>query len=184
MRGGFRAFILGLFCRPLFRAVFLGAFSRNADRPLWIVDIDNTLAHTWPSLNEKHGSEKERMLSLPPLNGMCEKVRAASPASAEVLFVSVRPYGMYFVTRKWLRAQRLPVNFSNLVLVQDPSDKLELIRLALSGSRRTVEYYDDLSYHHETGRTEFYENIINAVKALPLKYVGYAELSSINGKNE
>ena len=65
MRGGFRAFILGLFCRPLFRAVFLGAFSRNADRPLWIVDIDNTLAHTWPSLNEKHGSEKDHKLFLP-----------------------------------------------------------------------------------------------------------------------
>jgi hypothetical protein len=46
-----------------------------------------------------------------------------------------------------------------------------------------VEYYDDLSYHHETGEVKFYSAIIDEVRKLPLKYIGCEELADINGSD-
>jgi hypothetical protein len=109
---------------PFFRRLFLSAFEGAADKPLWVVDIDNTIAQTWPSFIEKHKSEAERLLSLPPLEGMCARIRGSVPRTTEVIFLSVRPYWTYFLTRQWLLAQRLPFSVSNLVLVGTPEEKL------------------------------------------------------------
>lgn len=177
---------LGSLLRPVislfFRRRFIAAFRTGGDPALWIVDIDNTVADTWRSFSREHSSEAERLSSLPPLKGMCGKIADAVPGGVSVLFLSVRPYWTYFLTRKWLKDQGLSVGVSNLVLVTTPEEKLDLLKAGLAANPALlVEYYDDLSYNQEAGETRFYDHIIEKVKRLPLKYAGYEEISAING---
>jgi hypothetical protein len=184
MNKGLVGVVLRAGARAFFRRVFLSAFGAADGRPLWVVDIDNTVAHTWPSLLEPAGSDAARLAALPPLEGMCDRVREAVPR-VRVVFVTVRPYAAYFATRKWLRAQGLPSGAANVVLVEEPAGKPALLEEGFHlFPWRQVEYYDDLSYHQETGSVKFYGDLIGRVRKLPLKYVGYWELRGINGEND
>lgn len=170
--------------RAFFRRVFLSAFSGGRGGELWVVDIDNTIADTWPSFSAGFASESERLSSLRPLEGMCARIRAAVPQRASVVFVTLRPYAAYFVTRKWLKAQGLPCGPAEIVLVEKPEAKLELLEEAFERfPGRRVEYYDDLSYGHEKGEMKLYSGLIGRAKALPMKYFGYEELAGINAGN-
>lgn len=172
--------VFGPLFRLFFRRVLLSSFGGSDARPLWVVDIDNTVAHTWPSFAGGHATEAQRLASLPPLEGMCSRVRAAGP-SVKVLFLSVRPYGAYCATRRWLARQGLPAGLSSLALVESPAEKLRLLRLGLAANPgRDVEYYDDLSRGHETGSVEFYADLIAEARRLPLRYYGCEELAAIN----
>ena len=166
-----------------FRCVARAALGGDPAAPLWIVDIDNTVARSWPSFLEKHVSEAGRLASIRPLEGMCGRVREAACSGARVVFMTVRPYWAYFITRRWLSAQGLPSGVWNVVLVRTPEEKLELLRAGLIRCRsRVVEYYDDLSSRQETGKVEFYSDLIERARGLPLKYVGYEEIAAINGR--
>lgn len=148
---------------------------------LVILDIDNTLAHTWPSLNQKFDSEFERTVSLPPVPKMIEHVRASfsNPKTCTVLYLTARDFRMRKATQIWLEKQGLKFTNSGLLVVEKAAAKLYYLEKALEENLK-VKYYDDLSYHHETGLTKFHSELIHRVKSLDLEYTGYYKIQEIS----
>lgn len=150
----------------------------HAHTQLYLVDIDNTLAHSWPSLREGcHSRENERYRSLPVFIGMRRFLLEKIGQRAEVIFISARSFLNYNATRDWLRGNGLPGN--KVILVARPEDKLKYI-LELLHREMEVIYIDDLSYGHEHGTVCLYDQLILSVKELPLSYLGINEISVIN----
>ncbi|WP_129714882.1 hypothetical protein [Pedobacter sp. SYP-B3415] len=151
---------------------------RPASDTVHVVDIDNTLAHTWPSLCDGYcRSEMKRYESLSIFRGMRDHILAQAAAGHSIIFVSARSYDCYFLTRRWLRDCGVP--FDQLILVYHVKEKLDFINLLLKKGKKVV-YIDDLSYNHEAGETKFYEDTIRRVKQLPIRYIGAAEIEQIN----
>ncbi|EDM38337.1 hypothetical protein PBAL39_01942 [Pedobacter sp. BAL39] len=149
---------------------------------VYLVDIDNTLAHTWPSLQQRHYSaENKRYRSLPIFIGMrsylLEKMHQGQP----LIFLSARSYLNYRVTCQWLSGNGLPGR--NVILVADPQEKLEYITELLCRGLKVV-YIDDLSHGHEFGNVNLYEDLILDLKALPVAYLGIKEISLINSDDK
>lgn len=42
-------------------------------------------------------------------------------------------------------------------------------------------YFDDLSYNHENGQVLYYDDVIEAVQKMPIRYIGYDELLILQG---
>jgi hypothetical protein len=45
-----------------------------------------------------------------------------------------------------------------------------------------ITYFDDLSYNHENGEVMYYNEVIEAVKKMPIKYIGYDELLALQSR--
>ena len=164
---------------------FLTAFAGDYT-DFWVVDIDNTIADTWPTLLPQNRlqfpSDQARILEIPPLAGMKARFDSLTPQT-RVIFLSARTYWSAWVTKKWLAQQGFSKPDSVLVLVEHPKDKVALLRKVL-GERRPPQYkitfFDDLSYNHENDAIRFYEPEIAEIHQLPIQYIGYAELLHIN----
>ncbi|PST83252.1 hypothetical protein C7T94_11715 [Pedobacter yulinensis] len=154
------------------------ARSRPGSRTVYVVDIDNTLAHTWPSLCDGYiRTEASRYETLSIFRGMRQLVVEQAAAGHLVVFVSARSYHCYFSTMRWLRACGVP--FDQLILVYRVSEKIGFIDLLIAKGLNVV-YIDDLSYNHEAGEVRFYEETIRRVRNMPIRYFGLAEIEAIN----
>jgi hypothetical protein len=138
-----------------------------------VLDIDNTLADTWPSLLPGV-DPKDRLARLEPLPGM----HAATVGRADdrpVVYLSHRFLWQAPVTWTWLRRQGYPVRMHSLMLVPTAADKLKpLGSLAALGP---VEYWDDLSFGHEHGEVQFYQELIDQVRAMPIAFHDFQAIS-------
>jgi len=144
-------------------------------RKIWIVDIDNTIADTWPILQSGHGSTYKRLKKLKVLKGMRKKI---VETDATVIFLTARKYHHFFSTRKWLRDNGFPTSFFNVILVPRPEHKLSYLN-SVAGFF-DVSYFDDMSYNHENNEVKFYTECINAIRKLPITYYDYHYLRLIN----
>lgn len=180
--------------KRLFRQLYSGVFARifkskfnriigNLD-PLisvYLVDIDNTLADTWPSLCGKvYGNERDRYRSLSVFLGM-RKLIVHQLTMAKVIFISARGYLNYQVTKQWLESCGL--GGADLILVARAADKMYYLKRLISMGISTV-YIDDLSYNHEHGDLKMYHEIIIELKGLPVTYLGVEEIELINSNCE
>lgn len=147
-------------------------------RYLYYIDIDNTLADTFPSLLKKHASEKERLLHLPPHTNMIRILKNSYSSKRKYVFISARSYKQYFTTVSWLKNQGLHAGLFNTILVKTPELKISLIEKYYVKERTVL--IDDLSYNHEYGTVKFYQNEINNLQKLKLKYIGYSTILKIN----
>jgi hypothetical protein len=152
---------------------------RSAGAPLWVLDLDNTLADTWPSYLEDHAGERARLSGLVPLAGMIEATHGrARSEGARVVVLSHRAIWHWGVTRAWLRRNGIRLGWSELVLVASPADKVaHLRRWCAAGCR--VTYWDDLTHGTERGRTERYDDVIAEVARLSLTHHGPDEIAAI-----
>jgi hypothetical protein len=160
----------------LANSLFLSLVHRGVYKQVVIYDIDNTLAHTWPSLVDQGRADYG---SLPYFEDvLTEIVNNNAKEDMLVLFCTVRPIGKYFVTYRWLRRIGLDISIPQLFFSNSPLDKLALIRKAkIKYGQITV--VDDLSYGHEHGVTKFYDDAIRELKSLGVKYRGYDDLKRL-----
>ncbi|AOM75924.1 hypothetical protein [Pedobacter steynii] len=165
-----------------FQLKFNSIASRLQQRvPVYLVDIDNTLADTWPSLRDRvYLRDRDRYRSLSVFIGM-RKLIAEQLKKAKVIFISARSYRCYKATAEWL--QSCGFEGAELILVTKAEDKMYYIKtLVLKGLE--LVYIDDLSYNHEHGELKLYHELIRELKDLPLTYLGIKEIESINSNYE
>ncbi len=147
-------------------------------RYLYFIDIDNTLADTYPSLLKQHPSERERLLNLPPHNNMIRILKNSFNAKRKYVFISARSYKQYFTTVEWLKKQGLPANLLNTIIVKTPQLKISLIQNYYVKGKTIV--IDDLTYNHEHGIVKYYQQEIDMLQKLKLKHIGYSTILKIN----
>ncbi|MEI2760339.1 MAG: hypothetical protein V9G42_12995 [Bacteroidia bacterium] len=148
-------------------------FAKN--KYLYFIDIDNTLADTYPSLSKAHRSEKDRLLNLKPHTKIINiLINSYAPSNRKLVFITARSYKQYFTTIKWLNNNGLKADIFNTIMVKHPKDKINLIQKYYLEYKTIV--IDDLSYNHEHGCIRFYENEISQLKKLKLKHIGYSTI--------
>jgi len=162
----------------IFYLKYLYLLFRFSKRKLVVFDIDNTLADTWPSFNKCYESQRERLLSLDSFPAMIKLVNKYYDAGYLVVFLSARDYRYYCVTKKWV--SDIGIYRRNLILVDSPLLKLKFIL-----GKRNMEFYDDLSFGHESGNIKYYDEIIFRIKEMPnIKYFDYSDILKIQGGRE
>jgi hypothetical protein len=181
---------------------FKRAFTNDYDA-FWVVDIDNTIADSWraqtPPYLAQFSSESDRIMSIQPFESM-QRLFQNIPPRTRVIFLSARYYIRYFVTKTWLKKHGFWQPNSALVLVERMRDKAPLLADVLIKFDKkytpqysddsnnpitnfSITFFDDLSYNHEKGEVLFYEEVIEAVKKMPIKYIGYEELLRMQSKS-
>jgi hypothetical protein len=175
------------YCNYQFKRAFTGDYDA-----FWVVDIDNTIADSWrtqtPQYLAQFRSESDRIMSIQPFESM-QRLFQDIPPRTRVIFLSARYYIRYFVTKKWLKKHGFWQSDSSLVLVERMRDKAPLLADVVTKFEKNtppqyfnyfdsypITFFDDLSYNHEKGEVLFYEEVIEAVKKMPIKYIGYKEL--------
>ena len=146
----------------------------NKSEIIYIFDLDNTIYNTWPYVNKIN---KNLYIEIPIFNGMKEQVNSLSK-KGKVVFLSARNLRFIFQTKKRLKLDFPTINFQ-LILVDQPKDKLKYLKFFISNTSK-VFYYDDLSYNHENNDLKLYNNTINEVLKLPVEYYGLEVIKNIN----
>ena len=150
----------------------------KTDKRIFIFDIDNTIADTWPSLSQKWTSEVSRTLALPVFESLQkELILLQKDENNQVFFLTARSLKMYPHTIKWLKQKKIDATYGNVFVVPDP--KTKICWLSKVCNMHSIVFIDDLSFHHETGVVKFYEKEINQLQNLHLQYIGYNELIKI-----
>ena len=157
---------------PLWRRALKAA----GERPLLIVDIDNTIADT----HAYERSSPDRIIRIAELAPL-EPMRMWLLEHAEthrILYLSARNYWDAARTKAWLLRHRFPFQSGSLVLVTRPQDKLPFLRRA-AGHPAGVTYIDDLSYQSTSGDIRFHDAVIDAVRGLGIRYLDLQFISNL-----
>lgn len=153
--------------------------------PIVVLDIDNTIADSWPSFAGRYPSERARLASLPPLPNI-KAVAHDQPlaAGATVVFLSHRHPWEWSVTYRWLRRHGFDAHWWNVLLVPSAMAKVPYLRRFASGGGargRAVTVWDDLSRAHETGAIVFYDEVLELVRGISLTSYGWADIVAVTG---
>jgi hypothetical protein len=156
---------------------------RTNSKIILLIDIDNTLADTWPTLNRTWKSESERLLNLNPFESVISHLfKNYSLKEYQWVFLSSRSYFSHYVTINWLKKNNMPAGWKNVILVQSPMEKIDLVNKYVKSK---IVYFDDLSYNHENGEIKFYEKEIELLKLNDnVEYHGYNEIVKIINNHE
>ncbi len=154
-------------------------FRIKSQRKIIVIDIDNTIADTWPSLlnSETHQNEFDRYFGLKPFLKVKEIIEINSKESKVIyLFLSARPIKFYHITNSWL-INKFNFNYDFLLyLVPEAKNKVAYLSI-LSFFNFKITYIDDLSYNHENYMVKYYEPVLSYVKKKSnIKYIGYNEI--------
>lgn len=98
---------------------------RTGGNPVTVLDIDNTLADSWPTLVTRITSERERLRGLAPLPGM--RSVAHDPAIARgdaVIYLSHRSLWFGPLTNRWLREAGFDASPLRVILVPSAAARL------------------------------------------------------------
>ncbi len=159
--------------------IYLISIYTSHRKKILIVDLDNTLFDTWPLLRLK----KSVFHSSPPiLAGTLKFVASSLNADTKLIFLSHRPSSCYRYTLNLL--QNID-NFSKvdfqLYFVPKVTYKKMYFKVANSLFDE-VWLIDDLTYNHEFGEVLYYNEIIEYVRRLNIKYFDYKFILNINKK--
>jgi hypothetical protein len=154
------------------------ACRRAGGRGITVLDIDNTLADTWPTLTRAWPHERKRLQAIEALPRIKAVAHDEAVARGDlIVFISHRPWRYWRETYRWLRRHGFAATPANVVLVAKPADKLAYLQCCAGAGR--VVYWDDLSHSHELGEVRLYEELISAVRSLPVEYLGWREIRAI-----
>lgn len=145
------------------------------------IDIDNTIADTWPTIGDKkYKNEYDRNLNIPVYQGMKKYIeKHYKNSSYHLVYLTARNYRLIRVTNSWLHKNNFLNSNSSVIVVSRPELKLYFLKQALANHYETT-YIDDLSYNHERNEIKYYDSIINEVNSLPITYIGYSKILEIN----
>ena len=149
----------------------------GCENELVIFDLDNTLADTFPYLQNQN--LKELYSKVPIHIGMYKVFEECLLSKKNVIILSARSFKYHAITKKWIRMNLHEIREIPLFLVPRAEDKLPYLNKALEYATR-ITYYDDLSYNHENGEVKFYSNVITELKKLRITYIGYQEINKVN----
>jgi hypothetical protein len=143
-----------------------------------VLDVDNTLADSWPTLVREWPGERARLDAIQVLPHMKAAVHDRAVARGDsVLFLTHRHWKRWRQTVRWLRRNGFAASAANVVLVARPADKVSHVRRCAEVAE--VTYWDDLSHSHEHGEPVFYDEVIAAVRDLPVEYRGWNDIRSV-----
>lgn len=145
-----------------------------------VLDIDNTLADTWPYFSSSNSSSYYR--DLPLLNGTKSFIDDNYNDYVRI-FLSHRPITKFHQTKTWLKEKGLYTKGTILILTRKPDDKIIYLK-RLNPRKKKVVYIDDLSYNHENGDVKFYFSILLKLEKLNITYYGYEFIQKINFANQ
>jgi len=152
---------------------------RTGPRPMTVLDVDNTLSDSWPTLVDRVASERERLAGLAPLPGMAAAAHDTAVARGDVIvYLTHRSFWYEPLTVRWLRRAGFGASSLRVILVPSAAAKLPFLRRIADGSR-SVEYWDDLSRGTELGTTILYAEVIDEVRRLPLTYHDIDEIAAV-----
>lgn len=146
---------------------------------LIVFDLDNTLANTFPYI--RNGNIKKTYINLPAHKGMVKILEECIKLNKSVIIISAREYRHYFITKSWVKQKVKSKKQIPVFLVPKAIDKLPYL-IKAGKEINHITYYDDLSYNHENGEVKFYRDVIEKVRQMSIKYIGYEEIISINSK--
>ena len=145
---------------------------------LVVLDVDNTLADTWPTFRRTWPGERARLDGIEPLPGIKAVAHDAAVERGDaILFLTHRSWKRWRLTYRWLRRHGFAATPLNVVLVAHPHDKVDHLRRCVGAC--DVVYWDDLSHSHEHGEAVLYEELIAAVRSLPLEYRGWDDIRAV-----
>ena len=98
----------------------------NKNKKIFIFDLDNTIANTWPSFLQNYKNDFERLQSLSVFFNMKKYIDGVSNEDNIVIILTARPYWSYKITQEWLLQN--DIKFSALILVASPIDKIKLLK--------------------------------------------------------
>jgi hypothetical protein len=154
--------------------VFFCLLRRSNSKKIWIVDLDNTIANTWP-LRKKRYSDRRIYKEVIAFKGIVGFLNSKINLRDLFIILTARPYRHKKITKKWIEKCFSGQIRPSVFLVESPSKKLNYIKLAIRQSFE-VTYIDDLSYNHENGDIRFYNEVLDQIYLLPIKYIGYEEI--------
>lgn len=145
------------------------------------IDIDNTIADTWPTLKSKEfKGEKDRHKKLKPFDGMRDYINSHyKNNSHKIIYLTARYFNLIPITKTWLAKNNFLIKDAKLLLVSKPKLKLYFLKKAVEMKYKTI-YIDDLSYNHENGEVKFYNAVLSEVSDMNIDYIGYDEIKKIN----
>jgi hypothetical protein len=134
------------------------------------VDIDNTIANTWPYLDKAIPLDVVYK-DVPPFLQMVNLIKNIEfDKDNLVVFLSARNPRYYKITRNWLFQNGLRSFL--LLLVPSVENKITVIKLV--SRKKVVVLFDDLSFNHEAGDIKYYEGIIHDINQMEnVKYYDY-----------
>lgn len=157
-----------IFLLSILYRVLLGFQGLRRYSEIFIFDIDNTIANTWPSI----GTTPINYQTLPYFQSVHRKVMECSQKkNCLLLYFSVRPLRSYLQTRAWLRKIGLPESVWRVFLFKSPQHKVQLVRW-LCKKNRNIHYFDDMTFDHERGVVRRYESEIAELVKMELNYYG------------
>ncbi len=165
--------------RSWFRFLFIRYTKKHRSREIFLFDLDNTLADTWPCYFIHYDSYSDKLKSLPVFLGVYQKVMALQSAGHPVFFITARNYTGYSATIAWLKSIRIRASIANVIIVNSTEEKLALIKKAVQYHPQ-ITYFDDLSYNHEHGETKYYISTISEFNKLPISYFDKSMIDRIN----
>ncbi len=165
--------LLNSFFKVFFFVLFVIKAKSNNSKSLYIFDIDNTVGDTFPTLLNVYNSESERLLSIPMFPRMKALItKLQKSPSRKIMFITARSYKCWQTTRQWFLLNGLEINATDIIIVPNPAEKVFLLGKILP-LEKGLTLIDDMSWNHENGNVKFYQNEIEALSKLPLRYIGY-----------
>ena len=160
-----------LFSYSITRLLLLRLFGTTV---LNIIDIDNTISRTWQNFERDHkGIYRINFRETEPYKVLIDEI---NNLNGKNFVLSARFYSNYFLTRNWLRLNKL--NYVFLILVPKAEFKLKYFAIC-SRVFKNVRIYDDLSHNHERGEVQYYDDLIIAIRAYKnVEYFDYTYLVS------
>lgn len=158
---------------------------------IYIFDIDNTICDTWKSLPRKKTknfryirNEIKRISLLKIFTKMKEFILMVSSNNRNtIIFLSMRQIYLWNGTFKYLDKNKIINSLFQIFLVSSIDDKYLIISFCRKLTKSNIFYFDDLSYNHEYGEVKFYNNTIERIKKMDLKYFGYNELKKFQSSS-
>lgn len=145
------------------------------DKEIYIFDIDNTVANTWPSFLQEYKTLEDRLSSLAVFYNMRNYILNIKYSGSKVFFLTARPYSTYNLTFKWLNDMGLIETKKFLFLVSKPYDKVKMLKQV---KNKKIFFYDDMTYNHEQGEIKYYKNEIKQLKKI--QNIEYFDVKFIN----
>ncbi len=177
---GFINFCLLTFFKMQF---FLKLFFISKSKTLVFIDIDNTIANTWPTIKSTaFTSEKDRHKKLVAFDGMKKYINNNYKNNTNnyiIFYLTARYFNLINITKNWLKENNFLSHKDNMIVVDKPLNKIFFLKYSVLKKYKTI-YIDDLSFNHENGEVKFYSSVIDEVKKMNVSYMGYSEINKIN----
>ena len=172
------------FFRIYFHSIYKLKLVLNKKKWIYIFDIDNTLADTWPSFLENYNSERERYLKLSIFLNMRKVILKAyqKKENRKVIFLTARNYLQYFTTYSWLKNNKIPLSFFDLILTHNANEKVKLLKKFGEKGYKII-FVDDMTYNHENGEVKYYQQPIKDITNSYIHYFGVDKINKFNNSN-